>query len=253
VPDFITKKNCLDIFRLSKFWCDEFVATQAESFIKENIDKEIYKTIMKNVELQALLEVVVDKFTDFMFTQVKNTKECFDTYQIQKFDPLKCVGLESNLTFVYNHTKFESTCMKNTYETQPWETIFTEKISDYHKNTVINFRTISGPKSYGLENVYVGIVDEDIKNPKQISSFTSTKLKYCAFRLTQLVVSSVDKTKVEVDRTSMTCYHHNAVENKEIRAEAIPILNTAPPISNWLRSDKFKLKYNRDSKLDLQP
>ena len=92
---FITKNNCLDVFRLSKFWCDEFVATQAESFIKENIDKEIYKKIMKNVELQTLLEFVVDKFTDFIFTQVKDTSSCFDMFQIPKFDQLKCAKAES--------------------------------------------------------------------------------------------------------------------------------------------------------------
>jgi len=81
---FISKENCLDILCLSKFWCDEFVAIQAESFIEKNMDEEIYKTIRKNGELQALLEEVLDKFTASLFKQAADSKSKFTILQIQK-------------------------------------------------------------------------------------------------------------------------------------------------------------------------
>merc|ERR1712071_595806 len=191
------------------------------------------------IELQALLEVVLDKFTDFMFTQVKNTRACFDTYQIQKFDPLKCAGFESNIT--NNHRNFESTCMKNKNEKATWETIFTEIISNDYKNTVIKFKTSgSGPMVYGLANVYVGIVDGDIKDQSQILSFTSTKLKYCAFKLAQYDNGEHNK--------SLVCTYDDTAGGRNFK-ETVSILNTVPPISILLHSDEFKLKYNRDSKL----
>merc|ERR1711976_421239 len=83
---FLTKKNCVSIYQLSSFWCDGYMSNEAVEFIKHNINEEIYRKIMGNIQLQSQLQDVVDRFTKFIFLKIKHPHLCFTFDRITEFE-----------------------------------------------------------------------------------------------------------------------------------------------------------------------
>ena len=144
----LTKKNCLDIFRLAKFWCDDFAAEQSEQFIKKNLDKAIFKTIIHCPELRLHLEDTIEQFTDHLFENLPNPEVCFKKYQIRKFDGIRSENLKFSNDF--SDVKF----LHEDNVPKQWRTVFTEPISGDNQTTTMNFKIDCGGKPVPWMNIY---------------------------------------------------------------------------------------------------
>jgi hypothetical protein len=98
------------------------------------------------------------------------------------------------------------------------------------------------------------MVDEDVKDPIQIrlKSNSSTKLKYCCFRLAGFNSTNlprVNKTVIDCVNADLT----TPVDVEGVRTtceQTVGIINTTTPLVHQLvDTDEFELQYNRDSKL----
>jgi len=226
--EWITKQNCLEVLILAKFWCDEFVAAHAESFIKKNIDRPIYDSIMNNVELRSLLESVVKQFTDYLFAHVKNPDLCFvtSTKMITKFDKTRSTDSET-MKFMNDYSDVFS---KNNFT---WEDCFTEPVSDDHSKTVINFKPFCSKKTKFWCNFIVGVID---KHASETDVLNSADIKNCVFRFESKVCSG--SSKLNCLRCSYDC-------NGELVSVDVPRINKTAPLSDFKLGESFKLVYNR--------
>ena len=151
----ITKKNCLEILRLAKFWCDDFVAEAAEIFIKNNINEEIFMTIVRDSELMGHLDDVIEQLAYNIFDD-RQPMGCRDNFfvmdQIRKFSAIRSADLRftnnfSDVEFVYEeepHTPLATDICR-------WRTVFTKPISAYR--TTMNFKINWGDKPMEWMNV----------------------------------------------------------------------------------------------------
>ena len=63
----LNKENCVPIFRLAQFWCDDFMLEESRRFITENIDEHIFSEITDDASLIACFSEVIKNVGQFAF------------------------------------------------------------------------------------------------------------------------------------------------------------------------------------------
>ena len=59
-----TVENCVEMFKLADFWCDEHMEERARKFISDNLNKEICSEICGDLNLYTKFPDVIQKMIE---------------------------------------------------------------------------------------------------------------------------------------------------------------------------------------------
>ena len=62
------KDSCVDILKLSLFWCDDFMEKRVKKFISENLTKDICKVILKDHEISQHFDDLFEEVVECAFS-----------------------------------------------------------------------------------------------------------------------------------------------------------------------------------------